>query len=214
MSDPHSFSASLGVFVALALRFDYSLYTRKYPDRPILPSQGFPKPYFYTTLAAYVSGLLTTIGVMHVFQAAQPALLYLSPACGTSPSLRPGYHHSTTLTFPSHITVGAVSLAALFRSETATLWAWADGEDDELEDLVLKAKKAGSTSPSKLKSVANGVSERVGTLTKNLATGIGEDGDEEMGEVLEMEREEDQVVEEARDRFTPTRAGLRSSNRQ
>lgn len=203
MPDPRSFFSSLGVFVALALRFDYSLYTRKHPDRPILPSQGFPKPYFYTTLAAYVGGLLTTIGVMHVFQAAQPALLYLSPACGTSPSLRPGYHHPTTLTCPSHITVGAVSLAALFRSETAILWAWADGEDDELEDLVLKAKKAGSASPSKPKSVANGVSEKVETLTKYLATGFGEDGDEELGEVLEMEREEDQVVEVEEEKRKP-----------
>jgi len=32
-------------------------------------------------LASYIIGLVTTIVVMHTFKAAQPALLYLSPAC-------------------------------------------------------------------------------------------------------------------------------------
>lgn len=36
-----------------------------------------PKPYFFAALTAYVSGLVTTMLVMHVFHAAQPALLYL-----------------------------------------------------------------------------------------------------------------------------------------
>ena len=36
-----------------------------------------PKPYFSATLTAYVLGLVTTMLVMHVFHAAQPALLYL-----------------------------------------------------------------------------------------------------------------------------------------
>lgn len=36
-----------------------------------------PKPYFHAALVAYVSGLMTTMLVMHVFHAAQPALLYL-----------------------------------------------------------------------------------------------------------------------------------------
>lgn len=39
--------------------------------------QSAPKPYFYAALSAYVSGLATTMLVMHVFHAAQPALLYL-----------------------------------------------------------------------------------------------------------------------------------------
>lgn len=39
--------------------------------------QSAPKPYFYAALTAYVSGLATTMLVMHVFHAAQPALLYL-----------------------------------------------------------------------------------------------------------------------------------------
>ncbi|KAJ3521063.1 hypothetical protein NMY22_g12466 [Coprinellus aureogranulatus] len=36
-----------------------------------------PKPYFFAALTAYVLGLVTTMLVMHVFHAAQPALLYL-----------------------------------------------------------------------------------------------------------------------------------------
>ena len=32
-------------------------------------------------MAAYTLGLATTVGVMHFFDAAQPALLYLVPAC-------------------------------------------------------------------------------------------------------------------------------------
>jgi len=57
-----------GIFIALALRFDVSRLDRR-------------RPYFRNTLIAYVVGLVTTVLVMHTFQAAQPALLYLSPAC-------------------------------------------------------------------------------------------------------------------------------------
>jgi minor histocompatibility antigen H13 len=57
-----------GIFVALMLRFDHK--------------HGFTStPYFYANFVAYVLGLVTTVGVMHVFDAAQPALLYLVPAC-------------------------------------------------------------------------------------------------------------------------------------
>jgi minor histocompatibility antigen H13 len=44
-------------------------------------STRFTKPYFIASFIAYCLGLGTTIYVMHVFKAAQPALLYLSPAC-------------------------------------------------------------------------------------------------------------------------------------
>ena len=47
-----------------------------------LPAQlksSFPKPYFTASLVGYVVGMLTTLGVMSVFQHAQPALLYLVP---------------------------------------------------------------------------------------------------------------------------------------
>ena len=49
-----------------------------------VPPSHHPKAsraYFYTSFVAYILGLGTTIAVMHVFKAAQPALLYLVPSC-------------------------------------------------------------------------------------------------------------------------------------
>jgi minor histocompatibility antigen H13 len=66
-----------GVFIALLLRFDAQLAGHKLGDN----SYSFPKTYFHVDCVAYVLGLATTIGVMHCFQAAQPALLYLVPYC-------------------------------------------------------------------------------------------------------------------------------------
>ena len=57
-----------GFFVALLLRFD-----------KVRRHKG--SPFFQWSYRAYIAGLLTTIGVMHVFKAAQPALLYLVPFC-------------------------------------------------------------------------------------------------------------------------------------
>lgn len=53
-----------GTFVALGLRYDYA-------------SKAKGQPYFWAGLFAYVAGLMATMGVMHVFGKAQPALLYL-----------------------------------------------------------------------------------------------------------------------------------------
>lgn len=53
-----------GFFVALLLRFDAA-----------------SKKYFRAGLGAYICGLVNTMAVMHVFGAAQPALLYLVPWC-------------------------------------------------------------------------------------------------------------------------------------
>ena len=60
-----------GLFISLALRFDLSRSGHR--DA----SQAFEKPYFRSAILAYILGLLTTMGVMHSFGAAQPALLYL-----------------------------------------------------------------------------------------------------------------------------------------
>lgn len=63
-----------GIFIALLLRFDCSLKRKS-------------NLYFYATFIAYFMGLMATIFVMHVFKHAQPALLYLVPACITTPLL-------------------------------------------------------------------------------------------------------------------------------
>jgi len=61
-----------GIFIALLLRFDMS---RSKNQRVV------SKLYFYVCYISYFLGLITTIAVMHIFRAAQPALLYLVPAC-------------------------------------------------------------------------------------------------------------------------------------
>jgi len=66
-----------GFYIALLLRMDASKQKRQTRS-----STGhFAKPYFYAAMVAYTLGLVTTMGVMHVFKAAQPALLYLVPFC-------------------------------------------------------------------------------------------------------------------------------------
>ena len=60
-----------GMFVALALRYDYH---RASKGSPVVT---FSKPYFTAALTAYLLGLGTTMSVMHLFKKAQPALLYL-----------------------------------------------------------------------------------------------------------------------------------------
>jgi minor histocompatibility antigen H13 len=60
-----------GMFIAFALRYDLHRSTHRDPAQP------FVKPFFTTTLISYVLGLITTVVVMHTFQSAQPALLYL-----------------------------------------------------------------------------------------------------------------------------------------
>lgn len=92
--------------MALALRYDYHRAVKANP--PPRPSSNFARPYFYTVFLAYIAGLVTTVYVMHTFRAAQPALLYLSPAC-----------------------IGSVVLCALVRGELSELWAFDDASDDE-----------------------------------------------------------------------------------
>ncbi|KAG2496809.1 hypothetical protein HYH03_005216 [Edaphochlamys debaryana] len=54
-----------GIFVALILRYDVS--------------RNFRSHYFRSAFGGYVAGLVATIVIMNVFQAAQPALLYIVP---------------------------------------------------------------------------------------------------------------------------------------
>lgn len=94
-----------GIFVALLLRFDQSLKR----------NSNF---YFWTTFLAYVAGLLTTIGIMHFYKHAQPALLYLVPAC-----------------------LGAPILMALVRGDVKSMFSYADHPEEEGSDDKKKDKK-------------------------------------------------------------------------
>lgn len=64
-----------GLFIALLCRFDFEHHPAK------------RRVYFYFSFISYIFGLATTIIVMHVFRAAQPALLYLVPTCVGIPLL-------------------------------------------------------------------------------------------------------------------------------
>lgn len=68
-----------GFFLALLLRFD--AHKAKVPYFPTNVHASFPKPYFHSALIGYIVGMATTMFVMIKFEAAQPALLYLVPAC-------------------------------------------------------------------------------------------------------------------------------------
>lgn len=78
-----------GIFVALCLQFDLHMHKRRLNGKSHATSGAarfnFPKPYFIACFTAYFGGLFTTMFVMHYFKAAQPALLYLSPACTILP---------------------------------------------------------------------------------------------------------------------------------
>jgi minor histocompatibility antigen H13 len=67
-----------GLFIALLLRFDA---VRAKVNTKHAEHEKFHKPYFYVNLLSYTLGLVCTVGVMYFFNAAQPALLYLVPAC-------------------------------------------------------------------------------------------------------------------------------------
>jgi minor histocompatibility antigen H13 len=73
-----------GLMVALCLRFDLAQHARRHPGKDVGPRSSFPRPYFWTGVVSYLVGLATTMSVMTYFKAAQPALLYLSPACSES----------------------------------------------------------------------------------------------------------------------------------
>jgi len=96
-----------GFLISFMLRFD--AHRARIP-RVYDPIAKFPKPYFHSILAAYVVGLCTTLYMMTRFQAAQPALLYLVPAC-----------------------LGAVLLCGTIRGEMKEVWEFTEEEEVEEE---------------------------------------------------------------------------------
>jgi len=105
-----------GFFLALLLRFDaHNANVPYFPTTNIhLP---FPKPYFHSALFAYVLGLATTLFVMIQFNAAQPALLYLVPAC-----------------------LGSSLLCALVRGELKQLFEYSEEDEEENKEETEETK--------------------------------------------------------------------------
>nr|XP_057941252.1 minor histocompatibility antigen H13 isoform X2 [Doryrhamphus excisus] len=94
-----------GIFIALLLRFDVSLNKNS-------------RTYFYSSFLAYIFGLGLTIFVMHTFKHAQPALLYLVPAC-----------------------VGFPVVVALFKGELTEMFRY---EESSAEEALAKGDSSES----------------------------------------------------------------------
>lgn len=105
-----------GFFLALLLRFD--AFRAGVATTKVNIYETFPKPYFHSALIAYVLGLCTTLFVMIQFKAAQPALLYLVPAC-----------------------LGASFSCALIRGEVKELLAYSEEEEEKEDEKPKEAKK-------------------------------------------------------------------------
>merc|ERR1711957_432587 len=105
-----------GFFLSLLLRFDAA--NAKMRTDKVNIFDLFPKPYFYSCMIAYVAGLGTTLFVMIYFQAAQPALLYLVPAC-----------------------LGSSFLCAIVRGEVSLLLAYSEEEEEEEEEEEMIEEK-------------------------------------------------------------------------
>lgn len=71
------------MFISLCLRYDLE---RFYANNrlPFHVKRSVPRPYFWTTMVAYVVGLVVTIVVMTIYEHGQPALLYLCPSVALS----------------------------------------------------------------------------------------------------------------------------------
>lgn len=98
-----------GIFLALLLRFD---------SHRQLHRKNFSPVYFWVSFVSYFLGLTMTIVVMHVFRAAQPALLYLVPAC-----------------------LGSSFLTAIIREELGLLLAYSEEAKEESKSSKKKKKK-------------------------------------------------------------------------
>lgn len=110
-----------GLFVALMLRFDI----RALPLTSPIPRRA---PYFASAVCAYVAGLVATYIALTVFEAAQPALLYLVPSCLIT---------STTMAFAN--------------GELGELFAYTE-EDEEVDDAKKKTAAEGvATEPVEVK---------------------------------------------------------------
>ena len=100
-----------GIFIALLRRFDAHIFEKD-------TTKQRPRYYFVATMIAYTVGLFATIAIMHHFKAAQPALLYLVPACLITPLA-----------------------LSLIRGEFSQLWNYSEEHITERFDSMKKAEK-------------------------------------------------------------------------
>jgi minor histocompatibility antigen H13 len=102
-----------GIFVAIILRYDAE--HNNFHGTQQTTSERKTR-YFRSAFIGYVIGLATTIGVMNIFQAAQPALLYIVPA--------------VLITTFGH---------AKICGEAEKVFHWKEAEEEEEEHVATKA---------------------------------------------------------------------------
>merc|ERR1712226_1272799 len=106
-----------GFFLSLLLRFD--AHNADVTYFPVNVYDTFPKPYFHFTLLGYILGMISTIFIMIKYQTAQPALLYLVPAC-----------------------LGSSLLVSFVRGETRSLVGYSEEANvNENKEVTIAAKK-------------------------------------------------------------------------
>jgi minor histocompatibility antigen H13 len=111
-------TVEMAQYHSLAGRWSDHFWTHSLTGRPLWIVSGtetkpeapftFPKTYFRASLVGYVLGLLATVGVMMVWNHAQPALLYLVPGV-----------------------LGSLWLTALARGELSLMWNYTEEIEEE-----------------------------------------------------------------------------------
>ena len=82
----------------------------------------FRKPYFYAAITGYIVGMCATLGIMQVYQHAQPALLYLVPGV-----------------------LGSLWLTGSVRGELHHMIAFSEVSDEEDDKTIVKDADEGKT---------------------------------------------------------------------
>jgi minor histocompatibility antigen H13 len=116
---------------------------KKDDNKPEAPFT-FPKTYFKASLVGYVLGLLATLGIMMIWDHAQPALLYLVPGV-----------------------LGSVWLTAAVRGELSLIWNYTEAIEEEEEDAQKSKDKktVNGTSTPEIKRVTRSQVKAVQVVT-------------------------------------------------
>lgn len=144
-------------YFPLAGRWSDHFWTHSLLGRPLWAKDDnkpeapftFPKTYFKASLVGYVLGLLATLGVMMIWNHAQPALLYLVPGV-----------------------LGSVWLTAAFRGELSLMWNYTEAIEEEEDQQSDKDGKATN-------GTDKGDNKRVTRSQSKVANGAAQDSDGE-----------------------------------
>ncbi|WVQ77377.1 hypothetical protein IAR50_007062 [Cryptococcus sp. DSM 104548] len=138
-----------GLIIALCLRYDLHRYAQAHKGQNVTPKSKFGRRYFNVAILSYVLGLGTTMAAMGWSGRAQPALLYLSPACTLGPLLY-----------------------AIARGELSQFWAYSESseasKDQELldstieaaSDAAMKARAEAKAAEAEAAAAADGLDEK------------------------------------------------------